>query len=150
MMPMDEEQSAREAVERMIADWDAAFAEGNAQGVVGHCLPNDAQHEDCHRRWALVMDWMEDAAAHSTIQQFRLHEGRVTMVVETRRSFCYCRPLPEYAPLGRALLGFVARFVFAEREVSRLVWVNTQEGWLCQSEKRLSYRVRMRRRAASV
>ena len=145
-MPSEEEQSVRAVIERMIGDWDAAYTEGNAYGMVGHGVPEATAVENNRRKWASVMDWTEERTAHSTIRELCLGEGRATVVVERHSQFCFRRPLPTYLPLGRAFLGFCARFVFTDREVSRSTWVNTRVGWLGYDWQRLSYRCRVRMR----
>lgn len=144
----EEEQTARDAIERMVADWDEAYAQRNAHGMVGHGLPDEPRREQVYRAWAVVTDWTEDTTAQSTVHSFRWDGEQVVTVVEQRRSFCFRRPLPEYALPGRLVLGLLARFTFLEREVNRFIWVKTWEGWLCQSEQRLSYRLRLQRRGA--
>jgi len=145
--PMDDEHSVRRTIEQMIADWDTAYADSNPNGIIGHFVPQEQRRvEKCRQAWACVMAWTEDAKAHSTIREFCLHDETVTVVAEQTRSFCFRRPLPTFALGGRVLLGWLSRFLFVEREVSRFGWRKTPEGWLCASEKRLSYRLRIRRR----
>jgi hypothetical protein len=100
----EEEQSARDSIERMVADWDEAYTERNAHGLIGHGLPDDPRREQVYRVWAAVTDWTEDTTAQSTIQQFCWDEEQAVTVVEQRRSFCFRRPLPEYALPGRVVL----------------------------------------------
>ena len=144
---MDNEQSVRQLIEQMLTDWDNAFVQQNAQGILGHCVPRTRQQEEAlYNGWKLFMFWIEDATAQTTLKQFHFNGTQATVVVEQQRSFCFRRPQPSYAPLGRALVGLASKFVIVERDIKRTEWNQTQEGWLCQSEKKLSYLLRIRRR----
>lgn len=148
---LDDEQFVRRTIEQMIADWDTAFADGNPDGMTGHFVPEEPRRvEKCRQAWANVMEWTEDAKAHSTIQEFCFHGEKATVVAEQKRSFCFSRPPSTFALAGWVLLGWFSRFVFVEREVSRSEWRKTPEGWLCEADKRLSYRVRIRRRVLTI
>ena len=145
--PSAEEQDARRAIESIISGWDTAYSEGSPHGILGHYVPDDRRRgEQSHQSWRVVMDWIEEASARSTLSLFRLDGARASATVEQCRRFSFRRPKPSFAPLGRGVLGWLSRLVFVEREVSRVSWVKTGEGWLCQSEERLSYHVRVKRR----
>ena len=134
----------------MIADWDSAFSEGNAHGILGHLAPQDRRHEDeNYRLWSIGMYWTEDRTSESTIKQFQLDGDRAFMVLEQNRRTCFRRPLPIYRPLCRLLLGLFSNFVIIEREVKRTEWVKSGEGWLCRSQERLTYRTRLQLRRNS-
>lgn len=80
---MDDEHSARQTIEQMIADWDTAYADRNPNGIIGHFMPTEQWRvEKCRQAWAGVMAWTEDAKAHSTIREFCLHGETVTVVAE--------------------------------------------------------------------
>jgi len=146
---MDNKHSARQTIERMIADWDRAYADSNPHGIVGHFVPQEHQRvEECRQAWEGVMDWTEDQQAHTTIREFCFDGIHATVIAEQTRRFCFRHPLPTYALGGRVLLAYLSRFVFVEHESSRLEWNSTPEGWLCASEKRLSYRLRVQRRTS--
>ena len=141
---MSREATIRQTIESHLADWDTASVRGDAYGYLGHCVPDETGEYNRNLEfYHSFMSMSEVLESVSIIQEFTLEASRAVTMIQFDEKVLIRY---QYPARWKSLLGWLERLVFVARYVRRLVWIETPEGWLCQSDNTISTRVRVRRR----
>ena len=140
---MAREAAVRQTIESHLADWDAASLQGDAYGFLGHCVPDETgEYERTLQFYRSFMTMSEVLESKTIIQKFALEASQVRVMIQVDQKLV----MRFHNPVRlKSFARWLERFVFVSREVRRLVWHETPEGWLCQSDETVSNRVRVRR-----
>lgn len=144
---MNEEETARQTIEKKIADWDLAYTQKDIYGYLGHCIPESAESEQrCLQAWANIMSNSEMLDSKSVVRKFILEGNQAKVVTHVKQMMVVIQP---QGPIRKILFGWLTRFVFVNNDIRHSTWVKTAEGWLCQSDETVSTKVRVQRKPAT-
>ena len=141
-----DEMEVRQRIEAIIGHWDTAYVSQDVHGLLGHYVPDTAEEGKSRQQWSLVFACSKFLESKSVIRDFILADNQAMVTIASERRWTFREPDAGCNHFGLWVLRLMEGFAFVEQEVCLLTWIKTVEGWLCQSEKVLSSKVRLRRR----
>lgn len=131
---------ARQAIQQIIENWDAAYINKDVDKYLENIVP-DHTYETCRQKWAAFMQCAEYLHSRSIIKDIDITFNKAIAVINVHEEFMMKTP---NSNLIRWLLKHLPRVMFKSDNVRQLTWIKSSESWLCQSDKVLSSKVRLR------